>query len=76
MTDFASALEEIAPYILFTNAPKPKINFVREIITEWAGETDLTSIESFIKFSKTKVGFLENLDLLPIEKIRLIEAMA
>ena len=61
--------------ILFTAVPKPKIDFVREIITEWAGETDVdvTSIESLIKLSKPKVEFLENLDLLLIEKIKQIE---
>ena len=61
--------------MLFTAIPKPKINFVREIITEWDGETDVevTSIESLIKFSKIKVEFLENLDLLSVEKIRQIE---
>ena len=48
---------------LFTVFPKPKIEFVRELITEWAGETDVEvkSIESLIKLSKTKVEFLESL---------------
>ena len=42
MIGFASALEEIVPNsILFTVVLKPKIDFVQEIITEWAGETDL-----------------------------------
>ena len=61
--------------MLFTAIPKPKINFVREIITEWDGETDVevTSIESLIKFLNIKVEFLENLDLLSVEKIRQIE---
>ena len=52
LIDFASALEKIVPNsILFTAARNPKIDFVREIITEWAGETDVdvTSIESVIK---------------------------
>ena len=76
LIDFASSLEEIVLHsILFTAVPKPKIDFVWEIITEWAGETDVevTSIESLIKLSKTKVEFLENLDLLPVEKIRQTE---
>ena len=67
LIDFASALEEILPNsIPFTAVPNPKIDFVREIITEWTGETDVevTSIESLIKLSKTEVEFLENLDLL------------
>ena len=61
--------------IPFTAVPKPKIDFVQKIITEWAGDTDveLTNIESLTKLSKTKVEFLENLDLLSIEKIRQIE---
>ena len=61
--------------IPFTAVPKPKIDFVQKIITEWAGGTDveLTNIESLTKLSKTKVEFLENLDLLSIEKIRQIE---
>ena len=58
MIDFASALEEIVPNsILFTAAPKPKIDFVREIITVWGGETD---IDSLVKLSKTNMEFLEN----------------
>ena len=76
LIDFASALEEIVPNsILFTALQKPKIDFVREIITEWAGKIDVgvTSIESLIKLSKTKVEFLENLDLFSIEKFRQIE---
>ena len=76
MIDFASAFEEIVPNsILFTAVPKPKIDFVQEIITEWPGETgvEVTSIESPIKLSKTKVEFLKNLDLHLLEKIRQIE---
>ena len=49
LIDFVSTLEKIVPNgMLFTAIPKPKINFVREIITEWDGETDVevTSIES------------------------------
>ena len=69
-------IEEIVPNsILFNAVPKPKIDFFREIITDWVGETDVevTSIESLIKLSKTKVEFLKNLDILSIEKIRQIE---
>ena len=67
MIDFASALEEIVPNsMLFAAVPKPKIDFVWEIITYWAGETDVevTNIESLMKFSKTRVEFVENLDIL------------
>ena len=70
---FTSALEEIAPNsILSTSVPKPKINFFREIITGWAGETDVgvTSIESLVKLSKTKKKFLKNLELLSIKKLK------
>ena len=52
LINFASGLEEIMPNsILFTAAPKPKIDFVRKIVTEWACETgvEVTSIESLIK---------------------------
>ena len=76
LIDFAAALEEIVPNsILFTAVSKPKIDFVREIIRDWAGETDVevTTIENLIKLSKTKVEFLGNLDLLSIEIIRQIE---
>ena len=62
---FESAFEEIAPSsILFTAVPKPKIDFGREFITEWAGKTDVevTSIENLKNLSKTKVEFLENLN--------------
>ena len=38
LIDFASAFEEIVPNsILFTAVPKPKMDFVHEIITEWPG---------------------------------------
>ena len=59
--------------ILFTAVPKFNIDFVWEIITEWTEETDveITSTESVIKLSKTKVEFLQNLDLLSIEKNKL-----
>ena len=76
LIDFASTFEEIVPNsILFTAAPKPKIDFAQEIITEWPGETgvEVTSIDSLIKLSKTKVEFLRNLDLHLLEKIRQIE---
>ena len=74
--DFASALEKIVPNsILFTTAPKPKTDFFQGIIEDWAGETDVevTIIKILIKLSKTKVEFLENLELLSIEKTRQIE---
>ena len=75
LIDFASVfVEEIVPNsILFTAASKHKTDVVQEIITKWAGETDVevTSIGSLtIKLSKTKVQFLKNLDLLSIEKLR------
>ena len=63
LIDLASPLEEIVPdSIIFTSVSKPKIDFVREIITEWVAETDveLTNIESLIKLSKTKVECVEN----------------
>ena len=42
LIDFASAFEEVVPKsILFTAAPRPKIDLIREIITDWAGETDV-----------------------------------
>ena len=60
--------------ILCTAVLKPKIDFVREVIIYWTAKTDVevTSIESLIKLSKTKVVFLENLDMPSIEKNRKI----
>ena len=58
LIDFALALEKIVPNsMVFSAVPEPNIDFVREIVTDWAGETDVevTSIESLIKLSKTKV---------------------
>ena len=58
LIDFALALEKIVPNsMVFCAVPEPNIDFVREIVTDWAGETDVevTSIESLIKRSKTKV---------------------
>ena len=60
LIDFVSALEEIVPNImLFTAVPKPKIDFVREIITDWTGETDVevTCIESLKNSQKLKWSF-------------------
>ena len=69
MIDFASAFEEIVPKsILFTAAPRPKIDLIREIVTDWAGETDVK-----VNTLKSKAEFSENLDILSIEKIRQIE---
>ena len=76
LIDFALFLEEVVPNNrLFTAAPKPKIGIVREVITDWAGETDVevTSIESLMKLSKIKAKFLGNLNILLIEIIRQIE---
>ena len=76
LIDFASALEEIVSNsILFTASLKPKIDFVRKIIIDWAGDIaiEVTSIESLTKYSKTKVAFQKNLHILSIEKIRQIE---
>ena len=54
--------------ILITAVVKPKIDFVWEIITDWAGETDveLTSTKSLV------LEFQEKLDILSIEKNRQI----
>ena len=55
---FVSAFEKIVlNRILFTAIPKPKIDFVQEIITDQPRETDIevTRIES-LKLSKTKVS--------------------
>ena len=74
--NFGSHFEDIVPNnVLFTAVPKPKVDFVRESITEWTGKTDAeaTRIESLTKLSKTKVEFLENLELLSIDKIREME---
>ena len=76
LIDFASALEQIVSNsILFTASLKPKIDFVREIITDWAGDiaVEVKSIESLTKYSKTKVAFQKNLHILSIEKVRQIE---
>ena len=56
LIDFASGLEEIVPNgILFTAVPKPKIDFVQKIVTEWAGETDVEVTSCYFQY--TKMGY-------------------
>ena len=72
LIDFASVLEETGSNsVLFTAVPKPKIDFLREIITEWAGKAHLEvkNIGSLIKSSKSKVDCLENLDYFQYKKL-------
>ena len=72
MIDFASVLEETGSNsVPFTAVPKPKIDFLREIITEWAGKAHLEvkNIGSLIKSSKSKVDCLENLDYFQYKKL-------
>jgi len=75
LTDIATALETVAPNsILFTAAPKPEIDFAREVITVAASPTpDLVSIDDII-LSDGKEHFMENvLSLMTKENIKQIE---
>jgi len=55
LTDFANALKDVAPKsILFTAVPKPKIDFVREIITKTVKQPEnIKSINEILNMSNS-----------------------
>ena len=63
LTDIATALEDIIPdSILFTAVPKPKIDYVREIITKTVPQPQaLESIDDILIMSDSPDSFRENI---------------
>ena len=63
LTSIAKAIEEVAPQsILFTAVPKPKIDFVREVLTKSAERPKyIASIDDIMLMSGSISSFNENL---------------
>ena len=77
LTDIGKALEEVAPQsIIFTALPKPKIDFVREVLTKNIPKpADVASIDDIILMSQSIKAFKENLSKnMTVENIKLIES--
>jgi hypothetical protein len=77
LTDIASALEKVAPNsIIHMAAPKPKIDFLREIISEKKIENTVASIDDILLSTKTIAEFEIALKTnMSIENIEIIEKM-
>jgi len=77
ISDYATALEKIAPTsMLFTAVPKPKIDFVREIITKNNEKPDdIQSIDDVLLVSNTFEEFSKNLKLFTEINITKIEIL-
>ena len=76
LTDIGKALEEVAPQsIVFTALPQPKIDFVREVLTNnTAKPDDIASIDDIILMSEDFKSFRENLSKnMTLKNIKLIE---
>ena len=59
LSSIATAIEEVAPHnILFTAVPKPKIDFVRELLTKTTERpSDIASIDDIIIMSDSISSF-------------------
>ena len=77
LTDIGKAFDAVAPQrIVFTALPKPKIKFVREILTKNIPKpADVASIDDIILMSQIIKSFKENLSKnMTVENIKLIES--
>jgi len=76
LTGIASALENVIPTsVLYTAIPIPKIDFLREIITEVRLDKKFTSIDDIILMSNSKKEFFDNLVTLSPTDIKEIEEL-
>ena len=75
--DFAEAISKVSPQgILHTAVPKPKVDFVRELITtKIAQPKKVLSISNVINMSKNMSDFKENLSVFTKENIETIEKL-
>ena len=76
LTDIAAALENVIPQsVLFTAVPKPKIDFVREIVTSCVEKPDgLESIDDIIIMSGSFEICLRNVsEIMTAEEVEQIE---
>ena len=73
--DFAEALNKVSPQrILHTAVPKPKVDFVRELIlTNIVQPENVFSISDIINMSESMSDFKENLSVFTKENIETIE---
>ena len=77
MKDFAEAINKVFPQsILHTVVPKPKVDFVRELIsTKIVQPKKVLSISDVINMSKNMSDFKENLSVFTKENIETIEKL-
>ena len=77
MKDFAEAISKVSPQsILHTAVPKPKVDFVRELIsTKIVQPKKVLSISDVINMSKNMSDFKENLSVFTKENIETIEKL-
>ena len=75
LVDIAEALAKIAPNsILHTAVPKPKIDFVCEVISKPTPSIDILSIDDVLIMSKNKADFLKNVkESMTVKIIKTIE---
>ena len=75
LNDIATALEEIAPLSTLTTAvPRPKIDFVREVITQ-RPEINTVSVDDVLLMSSDVDSFFENLEQISQDIITKIEVL-
>ena len=77
MQDFAEAINKVSPQsILHIAVPKPKVDFVRELIsTKIVQPKKVLSISDVINMSKNMSDFKENLSVFTKENIETIEKL-
>jgi len=76
LTDIATALENVIPTsVLYTAIPKPKIDFLREIVAEVRLDEKCTSIDDIILMSNSKKEFFDNLVAISPRDIKEIEKL-
>lgn len=74
LTDISTALEKVIPNsVLYTAVPKPKIDFLREIVSEANIVENISSIDDIILMSNSKEEFFKNLATISSKEIKEIE---
>ena len=77
MKNFAEAVNKFSPQIIIHTAlPKPKVDFIRELIsTKIVPPKKVMNISDVINMSKNMSDFKENLDVFTKENIETIEKL-
>ena len=75
--DFVDAINKISPQsTLHTAVPKPKVDFVRELIsTKIVQPKKMFSMSDAVNMSKNKIDFKQNLSVFTRENIKTIEKL-